>query len=502
MPLIDLPERLPPKYDVPDGYADLAGILTVLNDIFDKSDPADLEPGEWARFGNEEQRARLKQAVSMIPYPITSLSFWQDLQDDIRDLGIENPLKGLSIAFVGGRAHGDRGYESTIKSAWPITHGYGTCHFDVVHQYDGSQGNQLTIQNSLKVLEKGLNRVDYVVTGNVINADDCVADDTMLACSNITKAGGRIIHMLNYGEEKDRGIIGDAALQNYAGQRHVRNVPKGAYRPYGNETGTHIMFLDQEREVQHTADDLAQYRASKNEGRPVTQLEQTGAQITPLKTNGPDLSEADKAAMAQMREMADKAFDIAHTAQSEQEIELVEAYNAMCRKHRIDPIPEIRFLDPIIATPGANALPHRNAMVMHGGFLKASPELRHQLAFAAHETGHILTGESHYLKDTEYRCDRLAVQMIGNTQDLAEALQRVDAKQTADFENLLSYIDDEAMVAQYREAQTAARKREEMAYGTLEERCAAINAVDPNDRRELEGYVRSHAALNQPGISA
>jgi hypothetical protein len=148
-----------------------------------------------------------------------------------------------------------------------------------------TKGGILKADNALAMTDG--RKVDYVVTGNVLNSpDNYEPDDMILACANLLKRGGRAIHLLAYGEGKSFSWIGNHDLEAFAGQMHLYNIPEGDYRPQAMaEIGnTQMMVLEQAREVQHTRADLEKFHEDRNASLnkpPVNSVPSGGRQITP-----------------------------------------------------------------------------------------------------------------------------------------------------------------------------------------------------------------------------
>lgn len=231
--------------------ADIEGIIVAINDVYDHFPE---------KFGNESKRTRLKNDIrQFLSEPRVPEDFFSFFAKAMESVGIANPFASLSLAFVGGYDSHDKygnrvkpGHDAPVRctydAAMPVISMFGRFHDIAVHKT-----GLLETENSLAVI--GGKKVDYVITGNVINApDNPYNDDTILACGSMLKKGGRAIHLLHYGEDSPSGKIENPYLQRFAGQRHIQNIPPGDYNSYTfEEDTTRAMILEQVREVHHSS---------------------------------------------------------------------------------------------------------------------------------------------------------------------------------------------------------------------------------------------------------
>ncbi len=246
--LINLPDASRINSDsVP--HADLCGIVHVINDLFQRDAEGEFTP---PRFGDAATRTELKRRVDAIatPQKIQDGMFFEEFTAVCRDLRI-SPFKGLSIAIVGAydqQTPKGQPPRSTIAPAKAVLEQFKPC-YDIAKE--GPYKCLLTTETAPR-----FDKVDYVLTCNVVNApDNPVKHDTMLACSMLTKAGGRVLHLVGYGySNKDRydHTVSRAKLHEFAGQKHIYNLPAGPYSMYSTE----VVGLRQENEVSLSPQDV------------------------------------------------------------------------------------------------------------------------------------------------------------------------------------------------------------------------------------------------------
>lgn len=224
---------------------DLSGVLAVINDIYDRHPE---------KFGSEKIREALKKdlakhlqgGILQRKSSVLKDEFYQYFAKRLDHYGL-HPFDDTSLTFVAGWAHGT----STLEAAEPLLKRF---------QRFQNLKEILTTGNALNLVNR--ERADYVVTGNVVNnPDNTDTTDTMLACANMAKKGGRVIHLLSYGEDILRHVIDDEKLHELAGQKHLHNEPAG---PYNGLLGmTKLMMLEQLREVEHSTEVSASYQKAK-----------------------------------------------------------------------------------------------------------------------------------------------------------------------------------------------------------------------------------------------
>lgn len=237
MALIPIDTRQPP-------HQDIWGVLTVVNDVYARFPD---------RFGTLAQQKALKDFVANNTYPLDSQKFFDGFVKKLNQLELK-PFADMKIAILG--AHDES--RSTISSAISLLY---QGHFAECWDMNDSKGGaRLTLKEAGGIAENS-GGFDYVITGNVLNSDiNTIPQDTILSCATIAKQGARIIHMLGYGEFRDRGHIDNKWLLEVAGQRHHYNVPEGKYRYLGNSSGTQMMVLEQELSLKHSPASVAFYQ--------------------------------------------------------------------------------------------------------------------------------------------------------------------------------------------------------------------------------------------------
>ena len=114
----------------------------------------------------------------------------------------------------------------------------------------------------------GGKRVDYVMTGNVVNAPDNPDKlSTILACANMLREGGVAVHMVGYGEQRTAGsVIGMKVLPAFLQQSHDKIVPEGAFEPWQLPQRTRMMVFTQQHEIHYGAPEyefFKQFRLNK-----------------------------------------------------------------------------------------------------------------------------------------------------------------------------------------------------------------------------------------------
>lgn len=230
--------------------ADLAGIALFINELYGSQRPEDR-----GRFGTDAQRGELERFVREQyrgPISLDYAGFFDAFVTKLESMKL-NPFKGMKVAFVGGYPHD--GDQPTTRAAAPLERLFTLYHIakpTVGHIHTANVGDMARAMGG---------KVDCVITGNAVNdPDNHTNDDTLLACASLTKKGGRVIHMLNYGEAYESKHIDDPKLISFAGQKLARNIPPGPYMQFD----TQAMILEQVNEVNHAPMSVGQYRAGKS----------------------------------------------------------------------------------------------------------------------------------------------------------------------------------------------------------------------------------------------
>jgi hypothetical protein len=230
-------------------WQDLWGILTAIEDIYARYPE---------RFGTAAQRQELEKNlthyIATHEHCLNKPDFYQYFVGQLAARGL-NPFHDQSIAIVGGwvkwGTQTERGWvpKKTYDAADPLLACFAEFHDISIP----SKGEAFTITNALEMT--GGKKLDYVITGNVLNdPENYWGDDTLLACAKILKCGGKAIHMLGYGEDFHSGHIGNPYLHQLGGQSHCYNIPEGAYvcnRRRGGDA-TEMMVLEQTRDATPT----------------------------------------------------------------------------------------------------------------------------------------------------------------------------------------------------------------------------------------------------------
>jgi len=245
-------------------HQDFLGVLMIINDRFERFPET---------FGNEATRATLREEIAALKFSTVEPQWWDGkplMLRNARDYGAQlaeifdrqhiTPLKDVSVALVGCRS----AEHDTLKSARRFLPKRNR--FEIPRQ----PGERLDADNALTLTDN--RKMDYVVTGNAINDPFQTAQDqvnTMLACGNLLKAGGRAIHMLGYGEydskEKPIGYLAHPLVHAGAGQRFLYNLPDGPYQGTRHKDAmhalaldhTHVMVLEQVKEVTRSSADAS-----------------------------------------------------------------------------------------------------------------------------------------------------------------------------------------------------------------------------------------------------
>lgn len=232
--------------------ADFWGLWAVINDLYDHHPEV---------FGAKQTARALKRdlneylGVNHENYTIRNAQFYTFFAERLQHYGI-NPFADISCAFVSPA-------KNLPQNAKPILERFKQ--FSIVKQVDthycayediGAEGNRRDITTEVP-------RYDYVLTGNVIN--DPFTDnrqvETILACGMLAKKGGKIMHVLTYGEDKKKGNIENEVLHVLAGQKLERCDPPGRYIHNGS---TSMMVMQQQEEIAHTPSSSVLYHDYKS----------------------------------------------------------------------------------------------------------------------------------------------------------------------------------------------------------------------------------------------
>jgi hypothetical protein len=221
------------------------GLIVAINDLYDRS------AEDTAIFGNADTRAALAQDIAQYVKEYQDAgkrlgglssheAFYQFFADRLDAYHLK-PFSNIRVAFIAPYG---------LETAQPIINRFKEF-ISIGEEHDTPF---LTTENAHQLIP---DKVDYVITGNVLNDDinhDQISEFTH-ACAHILKEKGRVIHMVNYMEERPSEQLGDPAIHEAAGQKNLYNIPPGPYRP----TTTQIMVLEQVREVNrdHPSPDTA-----------------------------------------------------------------------------------------------------------------------------------------------------------------------------------------------------------------------------------------------------
>jgi hypothetical protein len=243
-------------YSMGDGAADLWGLWAMINDVYARHPE---------KFGSEEVRASLKQDIDEYlgkehrNHSILEPKFYEFFVERLEHYKLQ-PFADISCAFVAPDDEAIAVARPLLKQfkAFDMVAGlytdrvsYTDARKDDAPQSCHSKGDWINMDPANGP------KHDYVLTGNVINDphSDHMQVSSMVACGMITKKGGRVMHILTYGEDNPTNHVGDPMLHKLAGQELVCYDPPGRYipntSPYWRWQGEHtnLMVLEQRGNV-------------------------------------------------------------------------------------------------------------------------------------------------------------------------------------------------------------------------------------------------------------
>ncbi|MFZ4126014.1 MAG: hypothetical protein ACOYJ2_08125 [Rickettsiales bacterium] len=193
--------------------SDDLGLLVVLNDLWKR---------EPVRFGvDEAARNQLFQEIEQTL--INGISdrrfFAPTIIAEIFKRRHINPLEDISIINVSPVAL----HELKWKPLTDLCSSY-----QPIAAVKGLDGTHVTTANANQLT--GGAKVDYVITGNVINyPDNKDPADTIRACAMMLKKGGKSIHLLDIGSDTHEAIImNKSGAYNQAEQHFFGLIPEGS----------------------------------------------------------------------------------------------------------------------------------------------------------------------------------------------------------------------------------------------------------------------------------
>lgn len=249
-------------------HPDIYAVLFAINDYFSRHPDRFGDGSQFDKLHMELQIATAeflnhrprRQKRDTVPIPILPIDeeYCSKVSDIFRNFAKPDALKGMRIGYV---AQSPDAKDAVAN----IANMFGA-YYDIHERETG----KLTLQNGMGLVE--YQKLDYVLTGNAIN-DPTVTDEIQtgfhLACANLLKQGGRVVHMLNYGEGLPKGYLEHKLAFEMAGQKHLFNLPEGPYIPepkYVDEDhtsnaqhSTRVMFLEQVREVRFRDDKASEW---------------------------------------------------------------------------------------------------------------------------------------------------------------------------------------------------------------------------------------------------
>ena len=174
-------------------------------------------------FGDEAQRARLEiRTFDILQSQVARDGFFNAFAGMLHNEGI-NPFQDISVMCVGFD-------EPLIKDIYPFFHMFNekTGGFrDMFERFidiNAQRNTTLSQGNAMDIV--GGEKVDYVITGNVLNDPEMCdfPDEVMYACAIAAKKGATIFHMLGYSSDNYPLIFNKNRIR-FAGQEHIGDVP-------------------------------------------------------------------------------------------------------------------------------------------------------------------------------------------------------------------------------------------------------------------------------------
>ncbi|MBN8542905.1 MAG: hypothetical protein J0M34_01420 [Alphaproteobacteria bacterium] len=208
----------------------------VLNDLYDQ------HPERFGDASTQEQlKSEIQEAINtrLEDYPFSNYRFVKDLVRIFQAHNV-NPLSDTSIAYISPYAYMQDTFGPLINMCASYTE-TGTCEHLYTHNADQVTGGK---------------KVDYVISGNVINHyHNTTPLDTLIACGMMLKKDGRAIHLIDYGpgvidesapDEKD--TIALQTSYEKAGQQLLHFYPENMGRY--DRLGTRAIVLRQAQELE------------------------------------------------------------------------------------------------------------------------------------------------------------------------------------------------------------------------------------------------------------
>lgn len=193
---------------------DQYAVILMINNLFNERPEL---------FGDEEQRARLQtRTLDILQSQMARDDFFNAFAKMLHNEGI-NPFNDISVLCVGFD-------EPLLKDVYPFFYVFNekTAGFrDMFERFidiNDERNKTLTQGNAMDIVDG--KKVDYVITGNVLNDPEMCdfPDEVMYACAIAAKKGATVFHMLGYSSDNYPLIFNKNRLR-FSGQEHVGDVP-------------------------------------------------------------------------------------------------------------------------------------------------------------------------------------------------------------------------------------------------------------------------------------